>query len=305
MRLLVTGASGFLGRAIVASGAEAGHHMIAASRSGAAVPGAGDVQASGDLLGGSVLNFDGVDAVIHCAARVHVLKREDPAKARAAFHAMNAELPVQLAKAARDAGVGRFVQVSSVAAIASATAPGEMLDDESAPSPTTPYGQAKLAADRALAELASENFSVVSLRPPAIYGPDVGAWFAMLARAARLGVPLPIGRIDNARSIAFVGNIADAVVTSARSHQNGSFIVTDSVPISVGTLYRKLTARSGHSGRVWNWPRPLVQPLARAALGERANSLVGNAAFDGSRFARTLRWEPRVDMDEALTLSFA
>ncbi|AWW73139.1 UDP-glucose 4-epimerase [Erythrobacter sp. KY5] len=305
MRLLVTGASGFLGRAVVASGAEAGHHMIAASRAGSSVPGGGEVQACGDLLSGPQLDFSRVDVVIHCAARVHILKREDPARAQAAFHAMNAQLPVRLAKAAREAGVRRFMQVSSVAAIASATAPGEVLDDNSKPSPTTRYGAAKLAADTALGELVSGNFSVVSLRPPAIYGPGVGAWFAMIARAARFGVPLPIGRFDNARSIAFVGNIADAIIAGAGSHQNGSFILTDSPPISVSALYRSLTALSGWSGRVWHWPRPLVEPLARGALGDRASSLLGNAAFDGSRFARTFEWEPRINMDEALSLSFA
>lgn len=310
MRILVTGASGFLGRAVVAAGAREGHAMIAASRAGAPVGGASESIATGDLSGSEVrLDFSGIDAVIHCAARVHVLKREEPEAARAAFDAMNATLPVALAKEAKAAGVGRFVQISSVAAIASQTPPGEVFTDAAPPAPATPYGEAKLAADSALAGLAGDRFAAISLRPPAIYGPGVGAWFAMLMRAARAGVPLPLGAIRNARSFAFAGNVADAALVAASARgdlvQSGSFIVTDSLPISTAALYRKLLAAYGHGDRVWNWPEQLVRPLARMALGERAGSLLGDAAFDGSRFASTFGWQPRVDMDEALRLTLS
>lgn len=309
MRVLMTGASGFLGRAVVAEAAGAGHDAIAASRSGESVPGASEVQATGDLVEGiGALDLSGVDAVVNCAARVHVTQREDPARAEVAFHAMNAELPVTLAMAAREAGVSRFIQISSVAAIASGTAPGEVLGDDAAPRPTTPYGRAKLHADEALTGLASDSFTVTSLRPPAIYGPGVGAWFAMLARTARAGMPLPVGAIANRRSFAFAGNVANAIVASLETVQSGSFILTDSLPISTADLYRKLIALHGHSkglwgDRVWTWPEPLIRLPARLVLGERADSLLGNAAFDGSRFAQRFDWQARVNMDEALRLT--
>lgn len=304
MRILVTGASGFLGRAIVAAGADAGHNMIAASRSGEAVPGAAEVQASGDLLTDALaLDLREVEVVVNCAARVHVMEREEPAAAKTAFRAMNTELPLRLAKAARKAGVARFIQISSVAALASRTAPGETVSDSSTPVPSTPYGRAKLAADEALAELAGDGFSTISLRPPAIYGPGVGAWFAMLARAARAGVPLPLGAIRNRRSFAFVGNVADAVVASLEPVRSGAFIVADSLPISTGALYSKLSKAAGHGERVWSLPEPMLRWAARMMLGDRVESLLGDAAFDGSGFAREFDWAPRVEMDEALRLT--
>lgn len=304
MRVLVTGASGFLGRAIVAAGAQAGHHMIAASRAGTAVPGAAQVQASGDLLAEALaLDFSGVDALIHCAARVHVLRREAPGVAEAANQAMNAQLPVRLAMAARESGARRFVQISSVAALASRTPAGATVTDSSPPAPSTPYGRAKRDADAALAAMASGDFATIALRPPALYGPGCEAWFAMLARAARAGVPLPLGAIENRRSFAFVGNVAQAAVASLKPLQSGAFIVTDSLPISTAALYRKLLALAGHGDRVWRWPAPLVRLPAQLVLGERSHSLIGDAAFDGSRFAQTYGWEPPVRMDEALRLT--
>lgn len=308
MRVLVTGANGFLGRAFVAEAASAGHHVIAASRSGMEVAGAAEVQASGDLAEGiGSLDLSGMDAVVNCAARVHVTTREEPARAEAAFRAMNAQMPVALARAAREAGAARFVQISSVAAIASRTAPGATLDDSAEPAPTSPYGRAKLAADEALAQLATPGFTVTSLRPPAIYGPGVGAWFAMLTRAAKAGMPLPVGAIRNRRSFAYVGNVASAVVASLETLRNGSFITADSLPISTADLYSRLIALQGHGkrrgGRVWAWPEPLIRLPARLLLGDRADSLLGHAAFDGSRFAAEFGWQPRVDMDEALRLT--
>ncbi|MHA7820548.1 MAG: NAD-dependent epimerase/dehydratase family protein [Erythrobacter sp.] len=310
MRVLVTGASGFLGRAIVSEAAGAGHHVIAASRSGTLVAGAVQVQASGDLAEGpDALDLSGVDAVINCAARVHMTGREDPAQAEAAYAAMNVQLPVSLAEAAREAGTTRFIQISSVAAVASCTAPGETLDDGAAPAPATSYGRTKLAADEALACLASDGFAVTSLRPPAIYGPGVGAFFAMLIRAAKAGMPLPVGAIRNRRSFVFVGNVANAVVGSLETIRSGSFILSDSLPISTAELYSRLIALHGHGGReawrIWRWPEPLVRLPARLLLGDRADSLLGNAAFDGSRFAREFGWQPRVDMDEALRLTLS
>ncbi len=304
MRILVTGASGFLGRAIVAAGSRAGHTMVAASRSGEAVPGAAEVQASGDLLASPLaLDWRGVDAGVHCAARVHVTRNGDARADEAAHQVMNADLPVKLAKDARDNGARGFIQISSVAALASRSAPGETVTDADTPRPSTPYGRAKLAADEALGELAQDGFAVTSLRPPAIYGPGVGAFFAKLARVAKWGLPLPLGGIDNRRSFAFVGNVADAVMASLGSLRSGSFIVTDSLPISTAALYRKLLEAAGHGDRVWSVPEPLVRIPARMLLGDRVESLLGDAAFDGGRFARTFDWQARVPTDEALRLT--
>lgn len=278
--------------------------MIAASRSGEQVEGADRCIATGDMTAGEFApDLAGIDAVINCAARVHMTKAEAPDEAARAYHAANVAMPVALAQRAREAGVRSFVQVSSVAAIASTTPEGAVFDDTTPPAPTSPYGKSKLAADRALADLATADFTVVSLRPPAIYGPGVGAWFAMLMRAARLGMPLPVGAIRNARSFAFVGNVAETSLAAANLVQSGAFIVTDSQPLSTADLYRKLLKGFGFGDRAWAWPSAITRISAQIALGDRASSLLGNAAFDGSRFAKASGWQPRWTMEEALRLT--
>ena len=299
-RILVTGATGFLGREIVAAGARQGYHMVAVSRAGTAITGSNEQQACGDLARGpSSIQLAGVDAVIHCAALVH-----QPTAPTAAYTAMNVDLPFALAKAAREAGTQIFVQISSVAAIASQTAPGTVLDDSATPHPSTPYGASKLAADEALRDLVTPEFGIVSLRPPAIYGPDVGAPFAQLMTAARMGLPVPLGSIRSLRSFAYVSNIADAALCVAATKQalvqSGSFIVTDSLPITPASFYSSLTWKHGHKGRVWNVPGSLVEPLARLVLRGRANSLLTSAAFNGARFMQTFNWRPDLSIEAAL-----
>jgi nucleoside-diphosphate-sugar epimerase len=236
---------------------------------------------------------------------VHVMQKEDPATAEAAFQAMNAELPVRMAEAAKRAGVRRFVQLSSVAAISSMSTPGQPIGDDRSDRPESPYGRSKRAADEALAAMSDDAMTTASLRPPAIYGPGVGAFLAMLMRAAKLGVPLPIAGIDNRRSFAFVDNIADAAVRAVEGTATGSYILTDSPPISTADLYRRLLVLYGHSNRVWNWPAPIIATTAKLLLRSRAQSFIGDAAYDGSRFAETFGWQPPTSMDEALARTVA
>lgn len=300
LKIAVTGAAGFLGTEVLRKLNEAGSHPVAIVRT---PPGGGvpyDVRVAGDLATAPLEPLlAGCDAVVNLAARVHVVRRESPAEALRRHFAMNCDFPVRLANAARYAGLSRMVQLSSVAAIASNT-PGFVADDGSPERPTTPYGKAKLAADRALAELSVPHMTIMSLRPPAIYGPGVGAFFAKLLGAARLGVPLPVGGYHNRRSFAYVDNVADAVVTALGSGLEGAFVITDSPPISTADLYRRLLAMYDHGDRVFDAPRGVITPLLRLALRDRAQSLVGDAAYDGSRFAAATGWRPRIAMDEAL-----
>jgi UDP-glucose 4-epimerase len=140
---------------------------------------------------------------------------------------------------------------------------------------------------------------IISIRPPTLYGRGVTGPFAALMKAAQLGVPLPLGAVHNKRSMAFVDNLADAVIAAATSSIAGTFIVTDHLPLSTADLYRKLLAAYGHGDRVWRWPAGLVKAVT-APIGARADSIIGDAACDGGRFATAVGWQPAVAMDEAI-----
>ncbi|ABF53300.1 NAD-dependent epimerase/dehydratase family protein [Sphingopyxis alaskensis] len=305
MRMVaVTGASGFLGRQVVGKLAASGYRVRALTRAGGGIASAAETIATGDIVEADLEGLvAGCDAVVNCTARVHILRREDPAFAERQYRRINGEFPLRLAEVARRAGARRFVQISSVAAVMSQTPAGSVVDDGCPPEPTTPYGSSKLLADIGLAQLDREGFRTVSLRPPALIGPGVTAWFAALVKAARIAVPLPIGRIDNRRSFAFVGNVASSVVAAVEQEHSGCFIVTDSVPLSTASLYRKLLMSFGHPDLVWSWPPELVRKCAQFALRGRADSLLGNAAFDGVRFTRLFGWAPEIPFDRAILMT--
>lgn len=300
-RITVTGASGFLGKRTVAALIRRGHSVRAVSRDVVGAPEATEVIAAGDLL---EANLEAVvansDVVVNCAASVRRAATNNHHADR-----MNHDFAVALASAAKSAKAARFVQLSSVAAITSFTRPGEIVDDETCPTPQTIYGESKLKADVSLNALSDTSFSVISLRPPVIIGSGAAAWFALLDRAARLGIPLPVGRINNRRSYAFIDNVADAVATAANSTIAGSYIVTDSDPISTAQLYRCLLTLHGRPDRVWRWPVTAMRIIAQIALRSRASSLLGNAVYDGSRFRAHFGWAPPVPFRQALKLIVA
>lgn len=297
----ITGAAGFVGRAIVRELSAHGYKVRALSRGGEHIPGATENVAVGDLSGAQDPTiFENCQAVVQCAARVHVFKRESPERSAKLYRTLNAELPVTLAERARQVGVRRFVQVSSVAAIRSTSPAGSDISDESRPDPHSEYGKSKLSADIALAELSSAAFTTISLRPPTLYGPGVGAFFKALDRAARLGLPLPLASIDNRRSFMFVNNFASAITAALGRDDEGCFVVTDAEPISTAELYRRLLGLHGYGDRVSPLPPTLVAALAKLALRGRVASLLGDAAYDGTRFKRVFGWEPPASMDEAL-----
>ena len=306
MRVAVTGSAGFLGREVVRTLAARGHDVTAVTRVSADISGASRCLPVGNLLSADLVQIcSDQDAIVNCAARVHITGREDPVAAREAYDAMNVRFPVSLAVAAREEGVSRFVQISSVAAIKSLTDEGEVADDQTAPAPQTPYGQSKLAADIALTELSSQVMPIISLRPPTIYGIGVGAFFARLHKAARIGLPLPIGWINNRRSIAYLENVGEAIGSAVSSQLPGTYLITDSEPVSTACIYRKLLSLHKYGERVFGIPRNLAWLGARVALGDRANSLLGNSAFSGARFASDLGWRPSYTIDAALIRTVA
>lgn len=297
--IAITGAAGFVGRSVVAAAVRRGHAVRALVRRPARDWPAKVTESVVEDLGQA--DFTGVDAVIHLAARVHVVQ-ETQADPLSAFRRDNVELMERTARTAAAAGVRRFVLASSVAVFGSSLPHGATADDGSVRRPDRPYGVSKLEAEQRLAQLGRElGLSWIALRPPAVFGPGAPAHFAKLMGAARRGLPLPLGAVRNRRSFIFVDNLADALVTAAEGEAEGAFIVTDSAPVSSGALYRALGAAYGRPAWQPRVPEALVAGAARLALGGlRAESLLGSMAVDGSRFAQTFDWRPAVGFEAAV-----
>ncbi|WP_448203393.1 UDP-glucose 4-epimerase family protein [Azospirillum sp. sgz302134] len=297
MRVLVTGATGFVARTVIPLLIERGHTVRAVVRNpDAGVPGVDDVVAVGEI--GPTTNWgtalEGMDAVIHLAARVHVMrdKATDPL---AAFRRVNTAGTRVLAEAAAVAGVKRLVYLSSVKALAD-ECPPEPLSEETIPDPHSPYGISKLEAERALAEISARTgLEVVVIRPPLVYGPGVGGNFLRLMQAVNLGIPLPFGAVDNRRSLIFVGNLANAILECLIHPQaaGGRFLVHDGRPMSTAELIRAIADALGKPARLLPVPPSLLALGARLTRRQAVlDRIAGSLVVDDGAIRRALNWRP-------------
>lgn len=305
-RVLLTGASGFVGRATESALAASGHAVRRVLRQ----PGDGDVFRVDSIDGSTDWQgaFDGVDAVVHLAARVHKMvdTEVDPL---AAFRAVNTVGSEALARAAAAAGVRRFVFVSSVKAVGEASARGQRLDERTLPQPVDPYGVSKLEAEQGLQRVADETgLEVVIVRPPLVYGPGVGANFRALMRAVEKGWPLPLGCVDNRRSLVSVANLADALRLCVE-HPTAAgriYFVTDGEDVSTAELCRRIGRAVGRPARLL--PVPLALFRLAGWLAGRSTAvqrLTGSLALDSALIRRELGWRPPQTLDQALALMVA
>ena len=242
MMVLLTGATGFIGQALLARlSAFSTLEVVAVSRSPIPVLHAAVVHAqitgiTADTCWRELLKSGGV--VVHTAARVHVMndKVSDPL---AEFRKVNVEGTLNLARQAVSAGVRRFIFISSIKVNGESTLPGRPYCAESAPEPMDPYGISKLEAEEGLRELAKETgLEVVIIRPPLVYGPGVKANFLSMMRWLSKGVPLPLGAICNSRSLVALDNLVDLIATCIEhpSAANQTFLVSDGEDLSTTQL---------------------------------------------------------------------
>jgi UDP-glucose 4-epimerase len=243
----------------------------------------------------------GVDAIIHCAARVHVMQ-ETVADPLGAFRAVNLAGTEQLARQAAAAGVRRFVFLSSVKVNGEGGSVAYRETD--LPAPQDAYGTSKCEAELGLREIAAgTGLEVVMVRPPLVYGPGVRANFQALMRVLLRGIPLPLGAIHNRRSLVALDNVVDLIVTCIEhpAATNETFLVSDGEDLSTTELIRRLARAMGRPARLI--PMPAAVLMAGATLlGKRevARRLCGTLQVNITKVREVLGWTPPVNVDEEL-----
>ena len=298
MRVLVTGANGFVGRA--ASGALSPSCTVLggvrSAQGAAALEPAVTPRVLGDIGPGTPWGeaLAGVDAVVHLAARVHVL-REQAARPLDEFRAVNVAGTERLARAAAEKGVRRFVYVSSVGVNGDRSG-AEPLVEEAPPRPHTPYALSKWEAEQRLRAVAEETgLEVVVLRPPLVYGPGAPGNFARLLRWVHRGVPLPLARVRNERSLVSVRNLADAIARAVHhpAAAGDTFFVADEERYSTPELIRTLGRLMGRPARLVTFPVAGLRLGAYAlGRGREVEQLAGSLAISTRRIRDRLGWAP-------------
>jgi len=306
MRVLVTGATGFVGEFLCPLLAKRGHQVTAAVRNipDTAIKGAVRTVAVGDI--GPDTDWSravcDIDAIIHLAARTHVMN-DRSADPEALYHAVNVDGTMRLAQAAADHGVQRFVYLSSVKALAERSGV-RALSESISPAPEDVYGRTKLKAEKALLDMVpGTGMRVTILRLPLIYGPGAKANLLSLIKACDRRLPLPLGLIKNKRSLIYLGNLADAMirVLEADGLSGELFLVSDGDAISTPELVRRISRALGKSPRLIPIP-VLILRLAGVLTGKSdvIDRLTGSLEIDDSKIRQRLGWTPPFNMLQGL-----
>lgn len=302
MKVLVTGANGFVGRGLCPHLARHGIDVRMAVRGAdSRLPDAVVVGEIGPHTQWGEALAD-VDVVVHLAARVHVM-RDSASHPLEEYRRVNVEGTRRLAQAASEAGVRRMVLLSSVKV--NGEAREQAYTETDPPRPKDDYGRSKWEAEQALIDVGAQTgLEWAVLRPPLVYGPGVRANFLSLMRAVSRGLPLPLGAIDNQRSLVYLGNLADAirVCVVEPGAANGLFLVSDGEDVSTPELVRRVARSLGVRPRLVSVPVSMLR-LAGMLVGKRAavERLVGSLQVDSTCIRRTLGWTPPFSIDEGLT----
>jgi len=272
MRVVVTGASGFIGGALVPLLRERGHDVATPARA---------------ALGDPAALLAGAGALVHLAALAHARGADE-----AQLRRTNVDLPLALGRAAAKAGA-RMIFLSTVKVL------GEegRFDEGSLPAPGDAYARAKSEAETVLR--GTEGLSLTVLRPPLVYGPGVKANFLALLRAVARGWPLPFAALDNRRSLLSAGNLADAVARclEAGRSSEGTWLLSDGEPLSTPALCRAIGAALGRPARLFPCPQSLLE------LAPAARKLTRSLVADDRAFRRALRWTPPQSPQQGLRLT--
>jgi nucleoside-diphosphate-sugar epimerase len=305
VKLFVTGATGFVGKQALGRLRADRHDIVAAYHRR---PQLQEVDVSwvamDELSSAKGLRelLTGVDAVLHLAGLAH-LPRGYSGHTEANFNMVNVDITIRIAQAAADAGVRRFVFLSSVKASGEHSGERPMCEGD-LKVPEDAYGVSKSLAEDRLAELALRaGMEHVVIRPPLVYGPGVGANFLSLMRWIDRGLPLPFASIKNLRSLVYVGNLVDAIaVCLTHPRATGrTYFVSDGEDVSTPGLVRCIAAALGRPARLIRIPTWMLRG-AGSLLGRRdvVERLVNSLAIDISRIRSELAWQPPVSLEAGL-----
>ncbi|MFO2464108.1 SDR family oxidoreductase [Pseudomonas sp. 15FMM2] len=310
MHVLVTGASGFVGKRLVETLAQNDNFLVTGTVRGnnAAHTDAVKLVNVGDLSFETDWSeaLSSVDVVVHAAARVHVMNdlETDPL---VAFRKVNVEGTLNLARQAVAAGVRRFIFISSIKVNGEGTVPGSPYTAQDVPAPADPYGVSKMEAEAGLRDLAiASGLEVVIIRPVLVYGPGVKANFLSMMRWLDKGIPLPFGAISNRRSLVALDNLVDLIITTVThpSAANQTFLVSDGEDLSTTQLLHRMATALNRKARLLPVPGVLLSIGARL-LGKKSLSqrLCGSLQVDIDKTRSLLSWTPPVSVDHALKIA--
>lgn len=307
MKILITGSNGFLGQYLCQFLAEKNYSILAQTRKAQtfALPNISNINFD---LNDNLHNIDlsQVEVIIHCAGRAHIMN-ETSTSPLDAYRQTNVQGTLNLAKKAVQSGVKRFIYLSSIKVNGEETRETPFKPDDLFKS-NDPYGVSKYEAEQELLELAKNaKLEVVIIRPVLIYGPHVKANFKNMINLANKKIPLPIGCLDNKRSIVSVYNLAD-LIEVCLTHPNAKneiFLVSDQDDISVKQLFEKLAHYQNNKLMILPIPKKLITLLASlVGKGAVASRLCSKLVVDTTKNTELLDWKAPYSVDDSLARIF-
>ena len=312
----MTGSTGFVGSVLCDALCSKGHEVFRAVRSikelanspSDALIAVGDINASTDwtkaLAPSSASGNRPVDAVIHCAARAHVMNEGSQVEAAFRYRETNVDGTAGLAQSAAAIGVKAFVFVSSIKVNGESTQRESSFAADHPPMPEDDYGKSKWQAEEVLWDIAqSSNLGVTVVRPPLIYGPGVKGNLARLLSAVYKGIPLPLGSIDNLRSMIGLGNLVGFLI-HCLAHPNApgkTFLVSDPCALSTREVVRLMAEGMNRPNRMVPIPVSILRSLGHL-LGKKneVDRLVGSLCIDDSFARAELGWNPPYSAEQGI-----
>ncbi|WED22024.1 SDR family oxidoreductase [Vibrio sp. JC009] len=306
MNILVTGSKGFVGSRVVELADARGWCCVGGRRQAAG----GELVDTSNVVYRDVAPnehwvdvLQGIDCVVHCAARVHQMK-ETESDVLEAYREVNTHGTLNLARQAADAGVKRFVFLSTVKVNGELTEAGKPFTPEVSIPPEDPYGLSKYEAELGLRKLADETgLEVVIIRPPLIYGPGVKANFLSMMNWVYKGVPLPLRSINNLRSMVFLDNLVDLILLSCEHPDaaNKTFLVSDDQDTSLSSLLAMIASALDKPNRMIPFPASLLKLTATLlGKGDIGTRLCANLQVDISETKQALSWVPPYSVQEGI-----